>query len=155
ARLYVLALLCGIRDAWSRGDGTAVKQKSCLGGERMVGSDDRVMEGDILEKRLRAEAERQGVSVTEVRGRMLACGLDAERKRRDREAQSRNTTYDILLVTATITEHRELREAAQAIGLPFEKRQGRLGTYYYLGQIGDNRVASVQVKMGAFGSEGS
>jgi len=113
------------------------------------------MNAQILEKRLRAEAERQGVPVEDVHSRMLVLGLDAEKERRDREAKARATSVDILLVTATPTEHRELRDAARAMGLPFDKRQGRLGTYYHLGQVGNDRVASVQVKMGAFGSEGS
>ncbi|MEO5727813.1 MAG: hypothetical protein ABI134_04745 [Byssovorax sp.] len=113
------------------------------------------MSADILEKRLQAEAERQGVSVAEVHRRMLALGLDAAKERRNREAKARTTSVDILLVTATTTEHRELRDAARAMGLLFDKRQGRLGTYYHLGQVGNDRVASIQVKMGAFGSEGS
>ncbi len=113
------------------------------------------MGAQILAKRLQAEAERQGVPMEEVHNRMLVLGLDSEKERRDREAKARATSVDILLVTATPTEHRELRDAARAMGLPFDKRQGRLGIYYHLGQVGNDRVASIQVKMGAFGSEGS
>lgn len=113
------------------------------------------MNGDILEKRLQAEAARHAISLEEARIRVLELGLDAAKERRDSEARARDITVDVLLVTATLTEHRELRNVAESHKLPFQKRQGRLGPYYHLGRIGSNRVASIQVSMGAFGSEGS
>jgi adenosylhomocysteine nucleosidase len=62
---------------------------------------------------------------------------------------------DVLLVTATLTEHRELQRAAAQFGLMVQERVGRLGLYYHFGQIGTNRVATMQVAMGAFGPQGS
>ncbi|WP_437830254.1 phosphorylase family protein [Sorangium sp. So ce1153] len=113
------------------------------------------MNEDILEKRLRREAERRGADVEDVRRQMLDLGLEAARKAREREAHAREVQADVLLVTATRTEHEKLREAALSRGLSFDRRPGRFGPYYRIGRVGGNRVASIQVAMGAFGAEGS
>jgi len=110
---------------------------------------------EILEKRLTGEAERSGETVDAVRARLLLLGLVEAKAARERQAAAAAATVDVLLVTATMTEHRELRDAARLLGIPFEKRPGRFGAYYHLGKIGTDRVASMQVEMGAFGAKGS
>lgn len=113
---------------------------------------------EILEKRLAAEADRAAMPVEEFRRQMLTAGLDAarqERAARERAVEAAKLTVDVLLVTATMTEHRELRDAALAAGLSFETRRGRQRPYYHLGVLGSDRVASMQVEMGAFGAKGS
>ncbi len=110
---------------------------------------------EVLQRRLQAEADRKGEDVEAARCRLLQAGLDAERERRERTAQAARLNVDVLLVTATMAEHRMLREEAAAHGLEFERRPGRFCTYYHLGTIGTDRVASIQVEMGAFGPGGS
>ncbi len=113
------------------------------------------MNDDILEKRLEREAERHGATVAEMRARMIVQGLDAARELRARQTSAEALSVSVLLVTATMAEHRQLREEAESLGLPFEKRQGRLRAYYHLGQLGSDRVAAIQVAMGAFGADGA
>lgn len=109
----------------------------------------------VLERRLKAEAERRREDIEDTRTKILELGLDAAQEQRKRRDEAARLEVDILLVTATITEHRELRGAAVAAGFPFDSRKGRLGGYYHLGTIGTNRVAAMQVEMGAFGPNGS
>jgi nucleoside phosphorylase len=114
-----------------------------------------VQSDEILERRLLAEADRRGEAVDAARHRVLQAGLDAEKERRERAEQAARLSVDVLLVTATMTEHRMLREVATSLRLPFERRAGRFCTYYHLGMIGTDRVASIQVEIGAFGAGGS
>ena len=114
------------------------------------------MKEGVLDKRLARQAERLGVPLEEARVAVLELGLDAAKERREQKAMAEAMSASLLLVTATDTEHRELRAVALSLGHSFERRTGRSGTvYYHLGQVGNERVASIRVKMGAFGSEGS
>jgi len=66
---------------------------------------------EILEQRLRAEAERRDEPIEFVRDAVLRRGLDAARS--DREARA--VASDIVLVTATPTEHEQLEQAAEEL----------------------------------------
>lgn len=112
-------------------------------------------EEEVRQRRLAAEAGRAGESVDSTAAKMIDIGLSAASAKRKQIADAEALRADILLVTATQTEHDELRTAAEANDLPFEKRQGRLRPYYHLGTIGTNRVAHMQVEMGPFGVNGS
>lgn len=107
--------------------------------------------GEVLEQRLRAEAERRGEPVESVRDDLLRHGLDAARAAREAHA----VASDVVLVTATPTEHKQLELAAKELGTGFDKLPGRYGPYYRLGFVGANRVVSIQVSMGAFSPDGA
>ena len=107
--------------------------------------------GEILEQRLRAEAERRGEAIESVRDDLLRRGLDAARA--DREARA--VASDIVLVTATPTEHEQLEQAAKELGTDFAKLPGRYGPYSRLGLVGTNRVVAIRVSMGAFAPDGA
>jgi hypothetical protein len=94
---------------------------------------------EILNRRLQTEAERRGEPLEAVRDALLRRGLDGI------EAE-RAIASDIVLVTATSTEHDELKRAAKELGLSFNKQPGR--NYYRLGRVGENRVAAMRVSMG-------
>jgi adenosylhomocysteine nucleosidase len=114
------------------------------------------MNEEILERRLRKEAERRKEDVEVTRVRMLELGLDTASDVRAQAAQEDEVRADVLLVTTTLTEHRKLKEVALSLGLPFNKLPGRLGPYYKLGRIGGNRVATIHMTtMGVFGAQGS
>jgi nucleoside phosphorylase len=117
------------------------------------------MKRDVLERRVEAEAKRCGDSVDDARWRLIELGLGAEeaRRRAEREAEEQSKLQvDVLLVTVGPTEHRALRAAATSFGLPFERKSGRLRTYYHLGTVGTDKVAAIQVdSMGAFGAGGA
>lgn len=106
---------------------------------------------EILEQRLHAEAERRGEPVESVRDALLRRGLDAARS--DREARA--VASDIVLVTATTTEHEQLEGAAKELGFSFEKIPRRHLDYYRLGFVGTNRVVAIRVSMGAFSPDGA
>ena len=108
-----------------------------------------------LAKRIVAQAERTGKSENDVLSEMVKIGLNEEKIRRAKEKRAEESSANILLVTATITEHRELRNEAERRKLPFDSYKGQFATYYKMGKIGSNRVASMQVEMGAFGPGGS
>lgn len=107
--------------------------------------------GEILEQRLRAEAERRGETIESVRDDLLRRGLDVARA--DREARA--VASDIVLVTATPTEHEQLEQAAKELGTDFAKLSGRYGPYFRLGLVGTNRVVAIRVSMGAFSPDGA
>jgi len=107
--------------------------------------------GEILEKRLRAEAERRKEPIEIVRGAVLRRGLDAAQSDR----QARAVAADVVLVTATTTEHQELERAAKELGFGFTVQPGRAGDYYRLGDVGTNRVVAMHVSMGAFSPNGA
>jgi hypothetical protein len=71
--------------------------------------------GEILEQRLRAEAERRKEPIEIVRDTVLRRGLDAAQSDR----QARAVAADVVLVTATPTEHQELEQAAKELGFGF------------------------------------
>lgn len=106
---------------------------------------------EILEQRLRAEAERRGEPIEPVRDALLRLGLDAARL--DREARA--VASDIVLVTATSTEHEQLEQAAKDLGFSFEKIPRPSLDYYRLGLVGTNRVVAIRVSMGAFSPDGA
>ncbi len=74
---------------------------------------------DILEKRLQREAERNRESVETARQRLVELGLAASSERRMCESRLTELSVDVVLVTATMSEHRQLREVAKSLGLPF------------------------------------
>ena len=106
---------------------------------------------EILEQRLRAEADRRDQPLESVRDALVLRGLDAARS--DREAHA--VASDIVLVTATQTEHEQLEQAAKELGFSFEKIPRRYLDYYRLGLVGTNRVVAIRVSMGAFSPEGA
>lgn len=106
---------------------------------------------EILEQRLRAEAERRGESIEIVREAVLRRGLDATQA--DRHA--RTLAADVVLVTATPTEHQELERAARELGYGYNTQPGRAGDYFRIGDVGTNRVAAMQVSIGAFSPDGA
>lgn len=107
--------------------------------------------GEILEQRLRAEAERRKQPIEIVRDTILRRGLDAAQSDR----QARAVAADVVLVTATLTEHQELERAAKELGFGFTTQPGRAGDYYQLGEVGTNRVVAMRVSMGAFSPDGA
>lgn len=114
--------------------------------------------GERLAKRLAMQAKRMRKSDYEMLAEMVEIGLNVkaeERANEEKAKKAREVLANILLVTATMTEHRELKKRARELKLPFDKVQGRFATYYKMGRIGSNRVASVQVEMGPFGPGGS
>ncbi|TMQ12740.1 MAG: hypothetical protein E6J90_30355 [Deltaproteobacteria bacterium] len=86
-----------------------------------------------------------------MRDDLLRRGLDAARAARE----ARAVASDVVLVTATPTEHKQLERAAKEVGTGFDKLPGRYGPYYRLGFLGANRVVSIQVSMGAFSPDGA
>jgi nucleoside phosphorylase len=106
---------------------------------------------EILDQRLRAEAERRQERIEDVRKSVLRRGLDAAQSDR----QARAVAADVVLVTAIPTEHQELEGAAKELGFGFTKQPGRTGDYYRLGDVGSNRVVAMRVNMGAFSPEGA
>jgi nucleoside phosphorylase len=107
--------------------------------------------GEIVEQRLRAEAELRKEPIEAVRDAVLRRGLDAAQL--DRQAGA--VAADVVLVTATPTEHQELKQAAKELGFDFIKQPGRAGDYYRLGNVGTNRVVAMRVSMGAFSPDGA
>lgn len=107
--------------------------------------------GEILEQRLRAEAERRKEPIEILRDTILRRGLDAAQSDR----QARAVAADVVLVTATPTEHQELERAAKELGFGFTAQPGRAGDYYRLGNVGTNRVVAMRVSMGAFSPDGA
>lgn len=107
--------------------------------------------GEILEQRLRAEAERRKQPIEIVRDTVLRRGLDAAQSDR----QARAVAADVVLVTATPTEHQQLERAAKELGFGFTAQPGRAGDYYRLGDVGTNRVVAMRVSMGAFSPDGA
>jgi adenosylhomocysteine nucleosidase len=105
----------------------------------------------ILEERLRVEAQRRGETIDVVRDAMLGRGLDAAKA----ERQARSLAADIVLVVATSTEQHELEAAAKDQGFTFNVQPGRAGEYFQLGQVGTNRVVAMRVSMGAFSPDGA
>jgi nucleoside phosphorylase len=106
---------------------------------------------EILNERLRAEAGRRKLPIEVVRDAILRRGLDAAQA--DRQASA--VAADVVLVTATSTEHRELERAAKEFGFGFTAQPGRAGDYYRLGEVGTNRVVAIRVSMGAFSPDGA
>jgi hypothetical protein len=106
---------------------------------------------EILEQRLRTEAERRKEPIDVVRNALLRRGLDAAQSDR----QARAVAADVVLVTATPTEHQELERAVRDLGLDFTAQPGRAGHYYRLGYVGTNRVVAMRVSMGAFSPDGA
>jgi nucleoside phosphorylase len=108
--------------------------------------------GDIIEKRLAAEAERLSLSVDEARLHVLKTGLDALRDQRDRESKRDQRDASVLVVTTTDTEagalDRELEERGLAVTKSFglKRFQGANGNRVAMGRIAG---------MGAFGTTGS
>jgi len=107
--------------------------------------------GEILEQRLRVEAERRKEPIEVARDAVLRRGLDAAQA--DREARA--VAVDVVLVTATPTEHQELERAAKELGFGFTAQPGRAGDYYRVGDVGTNRVVAMRVSMGAFSPDGA
>lgn len=64
-------------------------------------------------------------------------------------------TCAYLLLVATETEERTLRNVASEFGLTCTERQGRAGTYLDLGEVGIGRVLALRTEMGPFGYGGS
>ena len=106
---------------------------------------------EIVEQRLRTEAERRKAPIEVVRYAVLRRGLDAAQSDR----QARAVAADVVLVTATLTEHQELERAAKELGFGFTAQPGRAGDYYRLGDVGTNRVVAMRVSMGAFSPDGA
>jgi nucleoside phosphorylase len=108
-----------------------------------------------LELRVQAEAEARGMTVEATRELLASEALAATSEQRRRARIAKEVSIDILLVTATRHEHRQLKAAALSLGVPFRKYgEGEL-TYYQMGVIGANRVASIQVETGPFRWSGS
>lgn len=107
--------------------------------------------GEILEQRLRAEAERRKQPIEVVRDAILRRGLDAAQTDRRTSA----VAADVVLVTATLTEHQELERAAKELGFGFTAQRGHAGDYHRLGKVGTNRVVAMRVSMGAFTPDGA
>jgi adenosylhomocysteine nucleosidase len=105
--------------------------------------------GEILNRRLQVEADRRGEPIEAVRDDLLRQGLDAA----EAGLRARAIASDIVLVTATTTEHDELKRAAKELGFDFDKQPGR--NYYRLGRVGENRVVAMRVSMGAFSPDGA
>lgn len=110
---------------------------------------------ELRRKRRLERVQVAGETLDETRARMVKAGLDHAQEQRKLERDRKNLAADVLLITAGETEHRALREEATSAGLCFERRSGRYGLYYALGEIGAERVASIQVRMGPFGERGS
>ena len=106
---------------------------------------------EIIERRLHTEAKRRQQPIDVVRDAVLLRGLDAARSDR----QARAVAADVVLVTATLTEHQELEQAAKDLGFDFAVQTGRAGKYYRLGNVGNNRVVAMRVGMGAFSPDGA
>ena len=106
---------------------------------------------EIVEQRLRTEAERRKAPVEVVRYAVLRRGLDAAQSDR----QARAVAADVVLVTATPTEHHELERAAKELGFGLTAQPGRAGDYYRLGDVGTNRVVAMRVSIGAFSPDGA
>lgn len=107
----------------------------------------------ILARRIAAEVERSSMDEPTCREMLLHRGLDTLQRERQLRADSERLQADVVLVTATKTERKELLQQFVTRDRETMKTAGRIS--YRRAQIGSWRVAAIHVEIGLFGARGA
>jgi len=104
---------------------------------------------EIFQKKLESEAIRRTLTLAALQEQLIAEGLAASERQRAQEreaAQAALVASDVLLITATISEHKGIREIAERFGMsPIEKRGPSKSKYTLLTAKNGTKIAEIKL----------